>query len=154
MAFFKKKTKSHKEAATPKRQERLVGIRRSIEASLKYEQDALSRPINASTLKRIYNVDSLWIKKGDDIRKIGSANYDRELSVFRAACEQYSGLKNICLQKGNTKYYVVEKEGITYAFSTPVEFMNPDIYMMLTDIMGSFEENKVFLSSNTNITGE
>jgi len=131
------------------RKGRLIKIRRTIEASMKFEEDALSRPLDASTLKRIYNVESLWIVSGTEIKKLGSANYSRELAVYKDLKDKYSDLKSLKLQQNNTRYHVAEKGSNIYVFSTPLELTNVDVFMILNDIEDSLEKKKIFLSSNT-----
>lgn len=133
----------------PKRKERLVSIRRSIEASFKYEEDAMSKPLNASTLKRLYNIDSLWIVDNEETKKLGSANYSRELKVFEEMKDKYGNVKSFRIQRGGIRYHVLERNGKTYAFSTPIELMNADVFMMLNEIEESLSKKKIFLSSNT-----
>jgi hypothetical protein len=136
----------------PARQERLVRIRRNIETSIRYEEDAMSKPMNASTLKRIYNIDSLWIVDGQEVKKLGSANYSREISVFGDLKDKYGNLSSIKLQKGTDKYHVIEKTGKIYAFSTPLELASTDVSMILKEIEDSLGRKRIFLSSNTNLT--
>jgi len=135
----------------PRRKDRLIQIRKSIEASYKYEEEAMSRPINASTLKRVYNIDSLWIVEGGEIRKLGSANYNRELSVFDELREKYAQMKSVRIQRGTEKYYVLEAGDKVYAFSTPLELTNNEITMILREVEESLSQKKVFLNDNINI---
>jgi hypothetical protein len=136
----------------PARKERLVRIRRNIEASIKFEEDAMSKPLNASTLKRIYNIDSLWIVSDEDTKRLGSANYSREVITFKDLKDKYGNLNSIRLQKGSEKYHVVEKGEKIYAFSTPLELENSDVMMILREIESSLGKKRIFLSSNTNLT--
>lgn len=136
----------------PRRKERLVRIRRSIEAGLRFEEDAMSRPLNASTLKRIYNIESLWVADDGEVRKLGSANYGRELAVFQEMAEKYAGLKSVRVQRGSEKYHMVRRGGKVYLFSTTLELSNTDVFMILNDIERALEQKKIFLSSDTNNT--
>jgi hypothetical protein len=133
---------------------RLDKIKKTIEASVRYEEEAMSKPLNASTLKRIYNIESLWIHEGSDVKKLGSADYMRELKVFKEAQENYGGFDSMRIDRGQHRYHVVEKGGKIYLFSTPLELTKSDIVMMLEEIERSLEKKKLFLSSNTNITEE
>ncbi len=136
----------------PQRRERLIEIKKSIEASYRYEQEALSLPINASTLKRVYNIDSLWIIRNDEIRKLGSANYSRELDVFRKLRERYPEMRSVRIDRGKDRYYVLEEGGNIYVFSTPLELNNSEITMMLGELEESLFAKKVFLNNSINIT--
>jgi len=147
MALFKFVQKEH-----PERKERLVKIRQTIESSFRYEEDALSRPLNASTLKRLYNMDSFWVIDKSGAKKLGSASYNREIRVFGELRAKYGNLDSIVLQAGGLKYHVIEKDGRVYAFSTPLELSNSDLAIMLGEIDASLEPKKIFLSSNINIT--
>jgi len=136
----------------PRRRERLVGIRRSIESSMRFEEDAMSRPLNSSTLKRIYNIDSLWIAEGSEIKKIGSANYSRELSIFSELKAKYGDISSIAIQRTGTRYYVLERGGRIYAFSTPLDLASSDIAMIMNELDERICEKNVFLSCSVNIT--
>jgi hypothetical protein len=136
----------------PERKERLVRIRRGIESSFRFEEDAMSHKMNASILKRLYNIDSLWIVENDDVRKIGSANYSREITVFNDLREKYPNLKSIQIQRGSDKYYVMRTGEKVYILSTPLDMTNSEILMILAEVEGSLPEQKVFLESHTNIT--
>jgi hypothetical protein len=131
------------------RKGRLIKIRKSIEASMRFEEDALSKPLDASTLKRIYNIECLWIVKGTEIKKLGSANYSRELAVYNDLKGKYSDLKSLKLQQGSNRYHVIEKGMDIYVFSTPLELTNTDVFMILNEIEDSLEKKRIFLSSNT-----
>ncbi len=136
----------------PKRKDRLVQIRRSIEASYRYEEEAMSHPVNASTLKRVYNIDSLWIVQGESVRKLGSANYSRELNVFRELKEKYASMQSMRIHRGGERYYVLESNDTIYLFSTPLELTTNEIILMLGEIEDALPEKKVFLNNSINIT--
>ncbi len=136
----------------PARKERLIRIQRNIEASFRFEEDAMSRPLNPSTLKRLYSMDSLWILDRSGIKKLGSANYSRELRLFMDMKSKYGNVDSIMVQSGGQRYYVVEKDNRVYAFSTPFEMSNSELALMLGEIDASLAPQKIFLSSDTNIT--
>lgn len=136
------------------RKDRLIRIRKSIESNIKFEEDAMSKPLNASTLKRIYNIESLWIHEKAEIRRLGSANYSRELRMYSDMKERYDDMDSLRLQRGREKYHVIEKDGKIYAFSTTIELTNTDISMMLDEIEESLDKKKIFLGSDSNIREE
>lgn len=136
----------------PKRRERLVTIKRSIESSFKFEEDAMSRPLNSSTLKRVYNIDSLWVAEGSDIKKMGSANYSRELSIFSELKDRYGEITSLTIQRGGMRYHVLERRRRTYAFSTPLELTSGDIAMIMNELEGRAFEKNVFVSCSVNLT--
>jgi hypothetical protein len=147
MEFFRFGTRED-----PARKERLIRIRRDIQASVRFEEEAMSKPVNASTLKRIYNIDSLWIVGHGETKQLGSANYAPEISAFRELKERFGNLGSIRLQKGGDKYHVVERMGKIYAFSTPLDLASGDVLMMLHEIEESLEKKRIFLSSDANIS--
>ena len=138
----------------PKRKERLIRIRRSIESSIRFEEGAMSRPLNASSLKRLYNIDSLWIAGDEDTKRIGSANYTRELNIFKELSEKFGNLDSVRMQRAGEKYHVMQNADKLYAFSTPIELTNADVRMVISKVEDSLERKKIFLSSDTNITVE
>ena len=138
----------------PQRKERLIRIRRSIESSIRFEEDAMSRPLNASSLKRLYNIDSLWIADDEDTKRIGSANYTRELNIFKELSEKFGNLDSFRMQRAGEKYHVMQNADKLYAFSTPIELTNADVRMVIGKVEDSLERKKIFLSSDTNITVE
>ena len=146
MALFKNRSRED-----PRRKERLVGIRRTIESSFRFEEDAMSRPLNSSTLKRVYNIDSLWVAEGGEIRKMGSANYSRELSIFSELRERYGEISSVVIQRSGTRYHVIARGAKTYAFSTPLELTSADISMMLIEVGCGAAEQNVFLSCSVNL---
>ena len=137
--------------ADPLRKERLVRIRDSIEASMRFEEDAMSRPLNASTLKRLYNMDSLWVIDKGGAKKLGSANYNRELRIFTELKTKYGKLESVVLHGDGLRYHVVEKDGRVYAFSTPLELNTGDLSMILGEIDSFLEPKKIFVSRDANI---
>jgi len=147
MALFKRTVKNDNQ-----RKERLVSIRRSIESSVRFEEDALSRPLNPSTLKRVYNIDSLWIVSGAETQKMGSANYSRELSIFSEIRQRYGEMSSIVINRGGVRYHVLEKGSKVYAFSTPLELSSADLMMILNELEARLCEKNVFLSCSVNIT--
>lgn len=137
---------------SPQRKDRLIRIRRSIESSFMFEEEARSKPVNASSLKRLYNLDSLWIKEGGKIKKLGSADYTREIALYNTMRAKYEGLRGIQVQVGGIKYHVMEKGGKLYAFSTPLDLTSMEALLAIGEIEGSLEGKKIFVGSNTNIT--
>lgn len=146
MGLFKTSAKND-----PERKERLIRIQRSIESNFRFEEDAMSRPLNPSTLKRLYSMDSLWVLDRSGVKKLGSANYSREVRTFMDLKGKYGSLDSLVLQDGGQRYYVVEKNGRIYAFSTPFEMSNSELALMLGEIDESLAPKKIFLSSDTNI---
>lgn len=132
---------------------RLGRIKRAIETSARFEEEAMSNPLNASTLKRVYNLESLWIFEREGVKRLGSANYSKELELFREVQDRYGGLDSIRIERGAHKYHVVGRGEKTYLFSTPIELTNSDVLMMLNEIERALERKKIFLSSDTNNTG-
>lgn len=128
----------------PKRKERLIRIQKSIESSIRFEEDAMSKPLNASTLKRVYNIDSLWIIGDGGTKKMGSADYSKELAVFKYLRDKYSNLRSAKLQVGSDKYHMLERQGRVYVFSTQSEMTNSDVFMILRDIEDSLAPKKFF----------
>jgi hypothetical protein len=136
----------------PGRRERLIRIRKTIESQFMYEEDAMSRPLNASTLKRLYNLDSLWVYEKGDVVRLGSANYAREIRLFIELKNRYGNLDSLVLDSGGLNYHIVEKGGRIYAFSTQMEVTGSDLGMMLREIEESIAPKSVFLTSDSNIT--
>ncbi len=120
-----------------RRQNRLIGIRQSIEAGMRFEEEALSRPLDPTTLKRVYNLDSLWIIENNEKKKLGSANYERELELFKSLRQEYNNLTAIKIHRGGVRYYVLELGPRYYAFSTPLDLTEEEIYLMLRQIEAS-----------------
>jgi hypothetical protein len=133
------------------RRERLMRIRKSIETRARFEGLTTKGPSDMNTLKRHYNLESIWICVGGRTRKFGSADYQGEVGVFEQLREKYSDLFMIKLHRGSSKYYVLERDGIRYAFSTPLELLTSDIYMLLKDIEKLSAENKAFLEGNNKL---
>ncbi len=133
------------------RRDRLFRIRKSIEASLKYEADALSKPLNASTLKRLYNIESLWVSAGGSVTKLGSASYAREMEVFSSLEQRCPDVRAICIDRGE-KYHVLRRGDRVYAFSTPLELDNSDMSRILNEIERSLSQKKLFLSSDITLS--
>jgi hypothetical protein len=137
--------------ADPQRSERLIRIRESIAASFRFEEDAMSGPLNASTLKRLYNMESLWVIDRGGAKKLGSANYNRELRIFSDLRSKYGSLESVVINGDGMRYHVVEKDGRVYAFSTPLELSASDLSIMLAEIEASLEPKKILVSSNSNL---
>lgn len=140
-----------KEHDTNSRRERLMRIRKSIETRARFEGLTPAGPSDMNTLKRHYNLESIWVCAKGKTRKFGSADYRNEIAVFEELKGRYSDLFMIKLHRGSAKYYILEREGVRYAFSTPLELLTTDIYMLLKDIEKLSAINKAFLEGNNKL---
>ncbi|MBN2518336.1 MAG: hypothetical protein JXB14_05810, partial [Candidatus Altiarchaeota archaeon] len=109
-------------------------IGKAIQSRAKFEGTILEDPTDVNSIKRIFHLQSLWIVEGEKPKKFGTVNYKKELEEFDRLKKKFADLAMVKMQRSNDKYYVLEREGKLYAFSTAIDLFSNDIFILLKEL--------------------